>query len=75
MVSSEAPLARDPKGTVAVVWPEARDDKVCCVLISMDQPWPASVAPGSVTAMFVQSLDQIDEAVAFIAANKTGTRH
>ncbi len=67
-------MGRAPKGTAVITWPAGRDE-VCCALISMDQPWPASVAPGSVTAMFVQSLDQIDEAVAFIAANKTGTRH
>ncbi len=74
VVSSEAPLARDPKGTVCVVWPPIGDES-CAVLMQMDQPWPTGVPVDGVTALFVQSLDQIDEAVSFIAANKTGTRH
>ncbi len=74
VVSSEAPLARDPKGTVCVAW-QPIGDELCAALIQMDQPWPTTVPMDIVTALFVQSLSQVDEAVAFVAANKAGTRH
>jgi hypothetical protein len=69
-----APPGKLQKGLVVVIWDAPGNDPIGVELCT-DEPWPALIAIHEITAAFVGSASDVDDAIAFIGAHKTGILH